>query len=58
MKNDPNSRLSMELNCRPQLRSFELKLLKMWAIFKYINSLLEKETNDQIFLKNHVQDTC
>jgi hypothetical protein len=42
----------MESNCRPQLRSFELKLLKIWAIFKYINSLLEKETNDRIFSKN------
>jgi hypothetical protein len=54
VKNDPNFRLSMELNCRPQLKSFELKLLKIWAIFKYINSLLEKETHDTIFSKKNM----
>jgi hypothetical protein len=46
----------MELNCRPQLELFELKLSKIGAIFRYINSLLEKETHDTIFSKKHVQD--
>jgi hypothetical protein len=29
----------------------ESKLLKIWALFKYINSLLVKETHDPIFQK-------
>jgi hypothetical protein len=39
----------MELNCRPQLGLFELNQLKIWAIFKYINSL---SLRDDIFRKN------
>jgi hypothetical protein len=40
----------MESNYRPLLK-FELKLLKIMAIFEYINSLLVKDTHDTIFSK-------
>jgi hypothetical protein len=43
-KNDPNSRLSMESNGRPQPGLFVLKLLKIWANFKYVNSLTRRDT--------------
>jgi hypothetical protein len=39
-----------ESNYRPLLK-FESKLLKITAIFEYINSLLVKETHDPIFQK-------
>jgi hypothetical protein len=52
MRNDPNYRLSMESNYRPQLGLFELKLLKIWAKFKHINSLLGKRHMIRIFSKN------
>jgi hypothetical protein len=39
-----------ESNYRPLLK-FESKLLKITAIFEYINSLLVKETHDTIFQK-------
>jgi hypothetical protein len=42
----------MESNCRPQLGSFELKLLKIWVNFKYINSLLDKRRMIGYFRKN------
>jgi hypothetical protein len=48
----PNSRISMESNCRPQLGSFELNQLKIWANFKYINSLLAKRQMIGYFWKN------
>jgi hypothetical protein len=35
-----------------------VEALKIGRKFKNINSLLEKETHDRIFLKKHVQDTC
>jgi hypothetical protein len=52
MKKAPNERLSMESNCRPQLRSFQLNQLKIRAIFKHINSLLEKRHMIEYFRKN------
>jgi hypothetical protein len=51
-KNDPNSRLSMESNYRPQLGSFELKLLKKWVNFKHINAFLRKRHMIEYFWKN------
>jgi hypothetical protein len=38
-------------------RIIRVVLLKNWAIFKYINSLLAKRHMIQIFSKKHVQDT-
>jgi hypothetical protein len=52
MKKAPNESLSMESNCRPQYGSFELKLLKIWANFKYLNSLLAKRRMIGYFRKN------
>jgi hypothetical protein len=52
-----NESLSMESNCRPQLGSFKLNQLKIWANFKHINSLLGERHMIRIFLKKHVQDT-
>jgi hypothetical protein len=48
----PNSRLSMESNCWPQYGSYELKLFKIGANFKYINSLLAKRRMIGYFRKN------
>jgi hypothetical protein len=42
----------MESNCRPQYGSFELNQLKIRAIFKHINSLLEKRHMIEYFRKN------
>jgi hypothetical protein len=42
--------LTKEANYRPTQR-VESKLLKITAIFRYINSLLVKETHDRIFWK-------
>jgi hypothetical protein len=42
----------MESNCQPQYGSFELKLLKICANFKYINSLLGKRQMIGYFRKN------
>jgi hypothetical protein len=52
MRNDPNSRLSMESNCRPQLGLFKLNQLKIWRNFKYINSLLGKRHMIRYFRKS------
>jgi hypothetical protein len=52
MKKDPNESLSIESNCRPQYGSSELKLLEIWANFKYINSLLAKRRMIRYFQKN------
>jgi hypothetical protein len=42
----------MESNCRSQYGSFELTQLKIRAIFKDINSLLEKRHMIEYFRKN------
>jgi hypothetical protein len=42
----------MESNCWPPLGSFELKLLKIRATFKFINSLLGKRHIIQFLKKN------
>jgi hypothetical protein len=47
----------MESNYCPLLGSFELKLLINGWNFKYVNSLLEKETHDWILSKKDVLDT-
>jgi hypothetical protein len=52
MKKDPKESLSMESNCRPQFRSVWLSQLKIRAIFKHINSLLEKRHMIEYFRKN------
>jgi hypothetical protein len=51
VSNEPNYRLSMESNCRPQFGSFELKLLKIGAMIKYINSLSLRDEWSDIFKK-------
>jgi hypothetical protein len=42
----------MELNCRPQFGLFQLKLLKIWVIFKYIYLLTRIDTWYGYFRKN------
>jgi hypothetical protein len=48
---NPNSILSKESNCRLLLGSFELKLLKEWVNFKFINLLTRRDTWYNIFKK-------
>jgi hypothetical protein len=42
----------MESSCWPQLGSFKIKLLKIGAIFKYINSRTRRDTLYRYFRKN------
>jgi hypothetical protein len=44
--------IQRDLACQPPLGSFELKLLKIWEIFKYLNSLSLRDTWYRYFRKN------
>jgi hypothetical protein len=50
-KNDPNSELPASINI------IEFNRLKIWAIFKYINSLTRRDTWCNFSRKKHVKDT-
>jgi hypothetical protein len=49
---ESNPSLLKDSNYRPQFGSFELKLLKIWKFFKYINYLLAKRRMIAYFRKN------